>query len=146
MPFPDLETNSRFSNSKIKVQPLKPQNRLLGVPECPVQTWREVENIVKSHNYIGKHGRKTIGGIVRELARSARVVSSFHTRTACDEQALYEHRVSGHLPHLPSSQRKWTGCCSVVWERYPTRRQLSHQMFAQVHANVAEHGSFTAAF
>ncbi|GFX95674.1 uncharacterized protein TNCV_4886001 [Trichonephila clavipes] len=28
-----------------------------------------VENIVRSQNYIGKHGRKAIGGAVRELAR-----------------------------------------------------------------------------
>ncbi|GFT00637.1 hypothetical protein TNCV_141821 [Trichonephila clavipes] len=36
----------------------------------------EVENIVRSHNYIRKHGRKELGGAVRELARSVHMVSS----------------------------------------------------------------------
>ena len=34
----------------------------------------EVANIVRNHNYIGKHGRKAIGGAVRELASSESVV------------------------------------------------------------------------
>ncbi|GFS90679.1 hypothetical protein TNCV_3771051 [Trichonephila clavipes] len=40
------------------------------------------------------------------------------------------------------SQRIWTCCCSVVWERYPTCRQPNHQTFARVLQNPAEHGSF----
>ncbi|GFT40790.1 hypothetical protein TNCV_1583931 [Trichonephila clavipes] len=51
----------------------------------------EVEKIMRSHNYIEKHGWKVIGGAVRELTRSAHVVSSLHTWIACDEhESLYE--------------------------------------------------------
>ncbi|GFU01029.1 hypothetical protein TNCV_1816481 [Trichonephila clavipes] len=56
----------------------------------------EVEKIMRSHNYIEKHGWKVIGGAVRELTRSAHVVSSLHTWIACDEhESLYEPRFSG---------------------------------------------------
>ncbi|GFU87843.1 hypothetical protein TNCV_963991 [Trichonephila clavipes] len=41
----------------------------------------EVKNIVRSHNYIGKHGWKVIGGAVHEFTRSENVVSSFQTWT-----------------------------------------------------------------
>ncbi|GFY36797.1 transposable element Tc3 transposase [Trichonephila clavipes] len=49
-------------------------------------------------------------------------------------------RVGDHYP----SQRKWRYCCSVVREGYPTRQQLNHQTFAQVHQNLVEHGYFRA--
>ncbi|GFU79384.1 hypothetical protein TNCV_871551 [Trichonephila clavipes] len=42
--------------------------------------------VLRSHNYIGKHEKKVMGGAVRELARSAHVVSTFQTWTACDER------------------------------------------------------------
>ncbi|GFW06308.1 transposable element Tcb2 transposase [Trichonephila clavipes] len=76
----------------------------------------EVETIVWSHNCTGKHGRKAIGGALPELARSAYVISSLQTETACDEhESLYERRVDGYPLHLRPSQRKWTCCCSFVW-------------------------------
>ncbi|GFW72315.1 hypothetical protein TNCV_703521 [Trichonephila clavipes] len=51
----------------------------------------EVEDIVRIHNYMGKHERKAISGAERKLPISAHVVSSFQTWTACDEhQSLYE--------------------------------------------------------
>ncbi|GFX04498.1 hypothetical protein TNCV_900281 [Trichonephila clavipes] len=40
------------------------------------------------------------------------------------------------------SQLKWTCCCSVDGERYPTRWQPNHQTFTRVYQNLAEHGSF----
>ncbi|GFU90701.1 hypothetical protein TNCV_3089871 [Trichonephila clavipes] len=40
---------------------------LQGCPRMPCKLGREVENIVSSHNYKGKHGWKVIGSIVCEL-------------------------------------------------------------------------------
>ena len=57
---------------------------------------REVENIVRINNYVGKHGQKTIGDAVRKLIWSARVVSSFQIRTACSKDgSLYKKQVGG---------------------------------------------------
>ncbi|GFW94379.1 hypothetical protein TNCV_1433141 [Trichonephila clavipes] len=76
----------------------------------------EVENIVRSHNYIGKHEWKAIGGTVRKFARSTHVVSLYQIWTSCDEhESLYESRVGGYPLQLRSCQRKWTCCCSIVW-------------------------------
>ncbi|GFV27397.1 hypothetical protein TNCV_3795921 [Trichonephila clavipes] len=77
----------------------------------------EVEIIVRSYNYIGKHMRKAIGGAEREFERSAhvRVVSSFQTWTACDEhESLFERPASGYSLHLRLTQQKWNRCWTVL--------------------------------
>ncbi|GFX46219.1 uncharacterized protein TNCV_2298681 [Trichonephila clavipes] len=48
-------------------------------PNATYKLGWEVENIVRSHNYIKVHRRKAIGGAVRELTMSKHVVSSFQT-------------------------------------------------------------------
>ncbi|GFT63644.1 hypothetical protein TNCV_870811 [Trichonephila clavipes] len=74
------------------------------------------EHRVEPAHYTGKYGRKAIGGAVRELRRSARVVSTFQIWRACDEhESLHESRVSGYPLHLRHRKRKWTCCCSIVW-------------------------------
>ncbi|GFU70893.1 hypothetical protein TNCV_2206101 [Trichonephila clavipes] len=86
---------------------------------------RKVENIVRNHNYIGKHGRKAIGGAVSELARSAHIVRSFQTWTVDDEyKSLYERRVGGYPLHQRHSQRKWTYCSSVEWGKISNEAQI----------------------
>ncbi|GFT09592.1 uncharacterized protein TNCV_4947681 [Trichonephila clavipes] len=71
----------------------------------------DVDSIDKNHVYIGKHRRNAISGAVRKLAWSARVASTFQTRTAFDDHdSLYESRVGGYPPHLRPNQRN-----SVVW-------------------------------
>ncbi|GFV65294.1 RNase H domain-containing protein [Trichonephila clavipes] len=116
-----------------------------GVPPNAVRKLgREVENIVRSHTYIGKHRRNAVGGAVRELTRSAQVVSSLQTWTACDEhESFYEHRVGGYPLHLRHCQQKWTCCCLVVWGKISNGwGQPNHQAFARVHQNLVEHISF----
>ncbi|GFV94920.1 hypothetical protein TNCV_1029181 [Trichonephila clavipes] len=120
---------------------------------CTVKTYRvspntifklggEVKNILRNHSYIGKYGWKAIGGAVRELARSASVVSSFRTLITCDEhESLYERRVGEYpLPPRPR-QRKWTCSVRLYEEICPTRR---HQTLAWVHQNLEKHGFFKA--
>ncbi|GFW01450.1 hypothetical protein TNCV_5031001 [Trichonephila clavipes] len=98
----------------------------------------EVENIVRSYSYTGKHGRKAIGGAVREFERSVHVISSFQTWTACDErESLYERRVGGCSLHLRPRLRKSTCCCSVVW------REISNEVATEssnVHSSASESG------
>ncbi|GFS61580.1 hypothetical protein TNCV_4312591 [Trichonephila clavipes] len=105
----------------------------------------EVENIVRSHYYIGKHGRKAIGGAVRELARLKHVVSSFQTWTACDKKG------SLHDPELADTPfiydlTNGNGHVGVrlYGERYPTRWQLNHPTLTRVHQNLAHHECFRA--
>ncbi|GFU40127.1 hypothetical protein TNCV_3767891 [Trichonephila clavipes] len=99
----------------------------------------EVENIGRSHNYRGNHGRKAIGGALYDLARSEHVVFSFQIWTACDEhESLYGHQISGYPLHLRPASVK--GCVPVRLhgERYPTPWQPNHQTFP----GRAEQGSF----
>ncbi|GFW01090.1 hypothetical protein TNCV_1763281 [Trichonephila clavipes] len=103
----------------------------------------EVGNIVRSHNYIGEHGQKAIGGAAREFERSAHVVSSFQTWTACDG---YEHYTNAELMDIYficalANGNERTAVRLHGGGRYLTRRQPTHQAFTRVHQNLAEHGS-----
>lgn len=74
---------------------------------------------MRSHNHIGKYRCKVIGGVVRMLASSACVASSFQSRTVCDQhESLYKGWISGYPLHLHYSQNKWTCSWSVTsWKR-----------------------------
>ncbi|GFV36522.1 hypothetical protein TNCV_2260411 [Trichonephila clavipes] len=106
----------------------------------------KVVNIVRSHNYIGKHGWKAIGDAVHELAGSEYMVFSFLTWTDCDDhEPLYESRIGGYPLHLRPSQRKWSYIAvRFCEERHPTRWQPNHQTFTWVHQNLVDYGSFKA--
>ncbi|GFX54025.1 hypothetical protein TNCV_2336611 [Trichonephila clavipes] len=94
---------------------------------------------MRSHNYIGDHGRKAIGGAVRKLAASEHLVSSFQTWTACNEhESLYDCRVGGNPLHLRPIYVE----IRLYGERYPTRCQPNHQAITRVYQILAEHGSF----
>ena len=55
----------------------------------------EVKNIMRMHTFIKKHGWKATGGAWRKLARSARVISSFQSRTACVEpKSFYNSKIA----------------------------------------------------
>ncbi|GFV97551.1 hypothetical protein TNCV_2040591 [Trichonephila clavipes] len=98
----------------------------------------EVENIVISHNYIGKHGRKQTGGAVREKSWSALVVSSFQTRTARDEHdLLYESQIGGYPLHLKPTKRKRTCCFSVAWRKISSEVAIES---SNVHWSASEPG------
>ncbi|GFW17757.1 hypothetical protein TNCV_1133571 [Trichonephila clavipes] len=87
-----------------------------------------------SHNQIGKHGWKSIGG--------AHMVSTFQTWTACDEhESLYEHRVGGYPFHLRLSQRKLTCCCSIAWGKISKEVTIDSSNVRSGHQNLVEHGS-----
>ncbi|GFX34482.1 uncharacterized protein TNCV_3657201 [Trichonephila clavipes] len=110
-----LPWHLKYSSSVKPLQSLVEEEDRVS-PNVAYKLGKEVEKIVRRHNYIGKHGRKTTGGAEREFQRSKHVVFSFQTCTACDEhESLYEHRVGGHPLPLRPSQRKWTYCCLVVW-------------------------------
>ncbi|GFW58528.1 hypothetical protein TNCV_718281 [Trichonephila clavipes] len=78
-------------------------------PNAVYKLGGKVQNIVRSHNYIVKHGRKAISGAVCELSRSEHVVSSFQTWTSGDEhESLYELQARGYPLHLRPKQQMWT--------------------------------------
>ncbi|GFT10388.1 hypothetical protein TNCV_3736081 [Trichonephila clavipes] len=110
---------------------------------CKLET--KVENIVDSHNYIGKHGWKAIGGTVRQLSSSAHMVCSFQTGAACNE---HESLPNGEFAdiHFNNGLANGNGRVAVrlSGERYPTRWQPNHPTFDRVHQNLLEHGTLIA--
>ncbi|GBM52390.1 hypothetical protein AVEN_160110-1 [Araneus ventricosus] len=60
----------------------------------------EVENMIRNHNHIGKHGKKWIGDAVLDLSRSAQC-SLLYTSIECDQHELFhERQVFRYSPHL----------------------------------------------
>ncbi|GFX90892.1 hypothetical protein TNCV_3167231 [Trichonephila clavipes] len=105
-------------------------------PNVMYKLGREIENIVMSRNYIGKHGQQTKDGTVREFARH--VISSFQTWTACNEyESLYEHRVVGYPLHLRPIERKWMYRYSVVWGKISNETATES---SNVHLGASEPG------
>ena len=93
---------------------------------------------MRSHNYIGKHAQKEIDEAVCDLLRTARVVSAFHSCTACNEHELIcLRRVGGHPLYLRPSQRKWTCCCSVL--QWKVSNELAAKS-SNVHSSESEPG------
>ncbi|GFU80198.1 hypothetical protein TNCV_1091481 [Trichonephila clavipes] len=111
------------------------------------QTWRGGREHCEEPKLHRKHGRKAIGGAVRELCKVENVVSSFQTRTACNEHVLFLRTQSWRISIFIYDLADGNGRAAVrlYRERYPTRRQPNHQTFARVHQNLAGRGSFRAA-
>ncbi|GFU66253.1 hypothetical protein TNCV_2041841 [Trichonephila clavipes] len=91
----------------------------------------DVENIVRSPNYIGKNGWKAIGGAVRELWKvGSCVVSSFETLSAYDEhESLYMNVRESADIHFINDLANGIVCVvfRLYGERYPKRRQSKYQ-------------------
>ncbi|GFV46952.1 uncharacterized protein TNCV_3033491 [Trichonephila clavipes] len=105
----------------------------------------QVENIERSLKYIGKYGRKAIGGTVRELAWSAHVVPHFiHGRRAMN-MSRYTNAELTDI-HFICGLANVNGRIAVrlYGERYQTRRQINYQTFTRMHLNLVEHLSFRA--
>ncbi|GFW07589.1 DUF4817 domain-containing protein [Trichonephila clavipes] len=116
-----------------------------GVPECRVQTWRRS----REHREEPKLHRKAWAESDRWRCTRARkvgnVVSSFQTRTACNEHVSNMYVELAEI-HFIYGLADGNGRADVrlYRERYPTRRQPNHQTFARVHQNLVERGSFRA--
>ncbi|GFU75344.1 uncharacterized protein TNCV_3510291 [Trichonephila clavipes] len=92
----------------------------------------EIENIVKSQNFTGKHGRKAIGGAIRKLARSARVCFS---RLRHRQHTININNYSNtELVDIHFIYRITNGngdaAVRLNRKRYVARQQLNHQNFS----------------
>ncbi|GFS58852.1 uncharacterized protein TNCV_4271401 [Trichonephila clavipes] len=105
----------------------------------------EVENVLRSHYYIGKDGWKDIGGAVHELASSEHGFPHFRQGQCSMNMNRYTKTKFVDI-HFIYDLANGNGRVAIRlhWGRYTTRRQLSHQTFAWVNQNLAEHVSFRA--
>ncbi|GFX75843.1 hypothetical protein TNCV_2238151 [Trichonephila clavipes] len=112
-------------------------------PNAVYKSGDEVENIVNSHNYLGKHGWKAIGDAIRELAGFASVVSHFrHYLCAINMNYYTNAELAGIYFICGLVNENGRAAVRLYEERYPTIWQPNHQTLAHVHQNLVVHGSF----
>ncbi|GFW43259.1 hypothetical protein TNCV_1350221 [Trichonephila clavipes] len=115
-------------------------------PNAASKHGREIENIVRSHNYIGKHGRQAKSALyVSSLGRYMWFPHFRHGQRAmnmnrCTNAELADIHFIYGLDYGNGRIAVW-----LFGELYITRRQPNHQtFFLQVHQTLAEHESFRA--
>ncbi|GFY13291.1 hypothetical protein TNCV_2335551 [Trichonephila clavipes] len=106
----------------------------------------EVQSTVRSHNYKEKHGRKMIGGVIRELARTEHVDSSFqHEFMSSLSMNRYTNSELADIRFIYDlSQQKWMCFCSVVWKKMSNEAASESSSVHLGAQNLAEQGSFRA--
>ncbi|GFU66728.1 uncharacterized protein TNCV_2072871 [Trichonephila clavipes] len=102
-------------------------------------------NIVKSHNYIGKHEWKVI--VALYVSSQGRYIWFPHFRHGKRAMNMNQY-TNAELADIQFIYGLAKGNGRVAFrlygERYLTRWQLNHQTLARVHQNLVEHGSFRA--